>query len=196
MVRSRRLRENNGGGMMGTNRELRLSGTGGQGLILAGIIIADAAIRDGKNSIQSQSYGPEARGGASKAEVIINEGEIDYPKVSHPDVLLVMSQEACDKYASDLEKGGIIIADSTYVENLPDVEGEIYTLPISTTAREKAGREMVANVVALGALARITGVVSRDALTGALLSRIPRGTEELNRKALELGWQLAEKVLH
>ncbi|MTI83012.1 MAG: 2-oxoacid:ferredoxin oxidoreductase subunit gamma [Firmicutes bacterium] len=181
---------------MGYNRELRLSGTGGQGLILAGIIIADAAIRDGKNSIQSQSYGPEARGGASKAEVIINEEEIDYPKVSHPDVLLVMSQEACDKYAADLEKGGIIIADSSYVENLPPVEGVVYTLPITMTAREQVGREMVANVVALGAMANITGIVSREALTDALLSRIPPGTEELNRKALDLGWQLAEKALH
>ena len=181
---------------MGSNRELRLSGTGGQGLILAGIIIADAAIRDGKNSIQSQSYGPEARGGASKAEVIINDEEIDYPKVSNPDVLLVMSQEASDKYAADLEKGGIVIADSSYVENLPEVEGVVYNLPISVTAREQVGREMVANVVALGAMARITGVVTRKALTDALLSRIPPGTEELNRRALDLGWQLAEKALH
>ncbi len=181
---------------MGSNRELRLSGTGGQGLILAGIIIADAAIRDGKNSIQSQSYGPEARGGASKAEVIINDDEIDYPKVSHPDVLLVMSQEASDKYAADLEKGGIVIADSSYVENLPEVEGAVYNLPISVTAREQVGREMVANVVALGAMARITGIVTREALTDALLSRIPPGTEELNRRALDLGWQMAEKALH
>lgn len=181
---------------MGQNTELRLSGTGGQGLILAGIIVADAAIRDGKNSIQSQSYGPEARGGASRAEVIIDDEEIDYPKVSHPDILLVMSQEACDKYAADLEKGGVMIADSTYVQDLPAVEGSVYTLPISDTAREQVGREMVANVVALGAMARITGIVSRKALTEALLSRIPRGTEELNRKALELGWELGEKALH
>lgn len=180
---------------MGEKKELRLSGTGGQGLILAGIIMADAAIRDGKNSIQSQSYGPEARGGASRAEVIIGDDEIDYPKVSNPDVLLVMSQEASDKFARDLARGGVLIADSTYVYELPQVDGEIYTLPISKTAREEAGREMVANVVALGAVARITGVVSREALADALLSRIPRGTEEINRKALDLGWQLAEKVL-
>ncbi|MCG8402101.1 MAG: 2-oxoacid:acceptor oxidoreductase family protein [Firmicutes bacterium] len=178
---------------MGERRELRLSGTGGQGLILAGIIMADAAIRDGKNSIQSQSYGPEARGGASRAEVIIGDGEIDYPRVSKPDVLLIMSQEAGEKFARDLARGGVIIADSTYVQELPSVDGVIYKLPISRTAREGAGREMVANVVALGAVARITGVVSREALTEALLSRIPRGTEEMNRKALELGWRLAEE---
>lgn len=175
---------------------LRLSGTGGQGLILAGIIIADAAVRDGKNCIQSQSYGPEARGGASRAEVIIGDEEIDYPRVSRPDVLLVMSQEACNKFAADLQKGGVMIADSTYVRDLPAVNGTVYNLPISLAAREKVGREMVANVVALGAMVRITGIVSRKALTEALLSRIPKGTEELNRKALDLGWQLAEKVLH
>lgn len=177
---------------MGGQTELRLSGTGGQGLILAGIIIADAAIRDGKNSIQSQSYGPEARGGASRAEVIIGDGEIDYPKVVRPDVLLVMSQEACDKFAGDLARGGVVIADSTYVREIPEINGRVYKLPISQTAKEKVGREMVANVVALGAVAKITGVVSREALTEALLARIPAGTEDMNRKALELGWRLVE----
>jgi len=176
---------------MDADRQIRLSGTGGQGLILAGIIIADAAIRDGKTSIQSQSYGPEARGGASQAEVIISDDEIDYPHVTHPDVLLVMSQEACDKFVPGLKRGGMIIADSTYVYNLPEIDGKIYRLPISSTAREKLGREMVANVVALSAMVRLTGVVSREALKEALLSRIPKGTEDLNVKALELGWQLA-----
>lgn len=181
---------------MEKSTELRLSGTGGQGLILAGIIIADAAIRDGKNSIQTQSYGPEARGGASRSEIIISDDEIDYPRVSNPDVLLVMSQEACDKFAADPEQGGIIIIDSTYVYGQPDVKGVVYTLPIGLTAREQVGREMVANVVALGAMVRITGIVSREALSEALLARIPVGTEEINLKALDTGWQLAEKALH
>lgn len=182
---------------MAERNELRLSGTGGQGLILAGIIMADAAIRDGKNSIQSQSYGPEARGGASRSEVIIGDEDIDYPKVNKPDVLLVMSQEACDKFAADLEQGGVMIVDSTNVHTLPAVNGAIiYQIPISSTAKDEIGREMVANVVALGAIARITGVVSRESLTEALLARIPKGTEELNKKALEAGWALAENVLH
>ncbi len=177
---------------MGDQKELRFSGTGGQGLILAGIIMADAAIRDGRNSIQYQSYGPEARGGASRAEVIIGDEEIDYPKVSNPDVLLVMSQEACDKFACDLAKGGVIIVDSTYVQKLPELNGRVYKLPISQTARDEVGREMVANVVALGAVVRITGVVSKDVLLEALLARIPKGTEDMNCKALKLGWELAE----
>lgn len=181
---------------MSKTMELRLSGAGGQGIILAGIIIADAAIRDGKNSVQSQSYGPEARGGSSRAEVIISDEEIDYPRVSHPSVLLAMSQEACNKFAIDIERGGVIIVDSTYVHNQPDVDGVVYTLPISLKAREQMGKEMVANVVALGAMVCITGIVSRDALIDALLARIPRGSESLNRKALDLGWQMAEKVMH
>ncbi|AGL02419.1 2-oxoacid:acceptor oxidoreductase family protein [Desulfoscipio gibsoniae] len=181
---------------MGENKELRLSGSGGQGLIMAGIIIADAAIRDGKNSVQSQSYGPEARGGASRSEVIISDEEIDYPRVARPDVLLAMSQEACDKFVRDLDKDGVLIIDSTYVHNQPAVEGVVYALPISRAAREQVGREMVANVVALGAVTRITGVVSQESLTDALLARVPRGTEELNKKALDLGWQLAEQVLN
>jgi len=165
-------------------------------LILAGIIIADAAIRDGKNSVQSQSYGPEARGGASRAEVIISDEEIDSPRVARPNVLLVMSQEAYDKFAGDLDRDGVVIIDSTYVRDRPGTGGAVYALPISSTAREQVGREMVANVVALGAMVRITGIVSRRALAEALLARIPRGTEELNLKALETGWQLAEKILH
>ncbi|WP_347487967.1 2-oxoacid:acceptor oxidoreductase family protein [Desulfoscipio sp. XC116] len=178
------------------NTELRLSGSGGQGLILAGIIIADAAIRDGKNSVQSQSYGPEARGGASRSEVIISNEEIDYPRVARPDVLLAMSQEACDKFADGLEQGGVLIVDSTYVYDRPAVEGVVYALPISRAAREQLGREIVANVVALGVVTRITGVVSQGSLTEALLARVPRGTEELNKKALDVGWQLAEQVLN
>jgi len=178
---------------MGDKIELRLSGTGGQGLILAGIVMADAAIRDGRNSIQYQSYGPEARGGASRAEVIIDDEEIDYPRVSHPDVLLVMSQEACDKFANDLAGGGVMIVDSTYVQEMPEIHGRVYKLPISRTAREEVGWEMVANVVALGALVRITGVVSREALNVALSVRIPNGLEDINRKALNVGWELAER---
>ncbi|KKM12159.1 2-oxoglutarate ferredoxin oxidoreductase subunit gamma [Clostridiales bacterium PH28_bin88] len=178
---------------MQQTRELRLSGSGGQGLILAGIILAEAAIKDGKNTVQTQSYGPEARGGASKAEVIIGDEEIDYPKVTSPDVLLAMTQEACDKYAGGLGDTGVLIVDTTYVYEIPQSTARVYNLPISRMAREKTGGEMVANVVALGALAGITGVVSREALTGALMSRIPKGTEELNRTALELGWELARR---
>ena len=100
--------------------ELRLSGTGGQGLILAGIILAEAALLDGKLAIQSQSYGPEARGGSSKSEVIISEDAIHFPKVTKPDLLLAMSQEAANKYSHDLTKDSVMITDSLFVSEVPD----------------------------------------------------------------------------
>ncbi|KKM11728.1 2-oxoglutarate ferredoxin oxidoreductase subunit gamma [Clostridiales bacterium PH28_bin88] len=172
--------------------ELRLSGSGGQGLILAGIILAEAAIKEGKNAVQTQSYGPEARGGASKAEVIISSEEIDYPKVSKPDVLLAMTQEACDKYRRDLRPDSLLLADATHVHDIPAGSTRVYSLPITRVAREELGKEMVANIVALGALAQLTGVVSRESLVSAILARVPKGTENLNERAFQAGWSLAQ----
>jgi len=174
--------------------EILLSGTGGQGLIMAGQILADAVVRDGKNTVQTQSYGPEARGGASKAEVIISNEDIDYPKVTKPDVLLAMSQEALMRYVGELGEGGTLIVDSTYIQEIPTTSAKVFALPYSKIARESLGKEMVANIVALGALAAITGVVSKESLESALLSRIPKGTEALNQKALEIGWKTARQA--
>lgn len=167
--------------------EIRLSGTGGQGLILAGIILAEAAIIDKNNAIQSQSYGPEARGGASKSEVIISNTDIYYPKVTRPDIFLALSQEACEKYISDVKEGCTVILDSMISIN--DIKGfKVYKVPILDIASEKLGRSMVANIVALGVLVGLTEVVTRAAIEQAVLSRVPKGTQELNRKALEEGY--------
>ena len=106
-------------------QELRLSGTGGQGLILAGIILAEAALLDGKLAIQSQSYGPEARGGSSKSEVLISEEAIHFPKVTEPNLLLAMSQEAANKYSTDLSPESILVTDSLFVSKLPAHTGKI-----------------------------------------------------------------------
>jgi len=173
--------------------EVLLSGTGGQGLIMAGLILADAVIRDGKNTVQTQSYGPEARGGASKAEVIISDEAIDYPKVTKPDVLLAMSQEALTRYIGGLGEDGVLIIDSTFVQEIPATTAKVFKMPYTRIARESLGKEMVANIIALGALAAISGVVSKESLKSALLSRIPKGTEALNQKALEMGWESARK---
>lgn len=117
-------------------KELRLSGSGGQGLITGGIILAVAALQDGLNAIQSQSYGPEARGGASKAEVIISEEDIDYPKVEKSDILLSLTQLSCDKYLCDLKAGGTLIIDES-VETPDRDDITIYKLPILDTATNK-----------------------------------------------------------
>jgi 2-oxoglutarate ferredoxin oxidoreductase subunit gamma len=171
--------------------EISLSGTGGQGLILAGIILAEAAVLDGKQAVQTQSYGPEARGGASKAEVMISNGEIDYPKVLAADILLAMSQEACNKYTGYLKDTGKLIIDSTFVKQVPSVKASVVALPITHTAREELGNAMFGNMIALGALAGITKIVSRDSLVKAVLARVPKGTEQINEKALELGIAMA-----
>lgn len=121
--------------------EICLSGSGGQGLILAGIILAEAAgIYDGKEAIQTQSYGPEARGGASRSEVVISNDTIDYPKVIKSDILLALTQTACDKYIKNLNQDGILVADSTLVTEVPTVSNKKYLFPITETAQKNSER--------------------------------------------------------
>lgn len=169
--------------------EIRLSGSGGQGLITAGIILSHAAIEQGLNVIQSQSYGPEARGGASRSEVIISNQEIYYPKVMNCDILLCLSQLSYEKYLRDLKTDGILIIDDSinYNENS---SYDIYSLPILSTAAEKLNKTMVSNIVALGAINKIINIVSKESLTSAILSRVPADTKNLNKQALEEGYLL------
>jgi len=174
--------------------EIRLSGSGGQGLILAGVILAEAAILDDKIAIQSQSYGPEARGGASKAEVIISTEEIDFPKVISPNLVLALTQVASDKYAHTVDSEGILVVDEEII--LPDTINakKIVKLPIIQTAIDKVGRNIVANIVAIGLITELTQVVSKESVEKAVLARVPKGTEDLNRKALSEGYLLAQSV--
>lgn len=170
--------------------EIRLAGEGGQGMILAGIVLAEAAaIYDGKNACQTQTYGPEARGGASRAEVIIAQGEIDHPEVINADILVAMSQEACDRYAGNVKKTGILIVDEEKVGRVPSTRA--IKVPITRMAQEASGRTITANVVALGVLVGLTEVVSREAIQKAVLARAPKGTEEINLKSLEAGFEAA-----
>ncbi len=171
--------------------EIRLAGAGGQGLILAGIILAEAAgLYDGKFVCQTQSYGPAARGGASKSEVVISDEEIDYPKAIQPDVLVAMNQKSLDTYLSDLKPDGLLIVDATLVAEIPDHQA--IAIPFTRIARE-LGKEMAANIVALGALATLTGAVTRKSLETAVLARVPPGTAELNKKALAAGITAAKQ---
>ncbi|MCU0241379.1 MAG: 2-oxoacid:acceptor oxidoreductase family protein [Vicinamibacteria bacterium] len=174
--------------------EMRLSGEGGQGLVLAGKILAEAAaIYDECNATQSQSYGPEARGGASKSEVIIADGEIDYPKAEQLDLQLALTQEAFDKYHKDLKPGGFLIIDSDAVTNVPQGDWRVVRVPFVRVAREKLGKAIVANIVALGVIVKLSEAVSEKAAEEAILARVPRGTEDLNRKAYQLGLEIARE---
>lgn len=169
--------------------EIRLSGSGGQGLITAGIILAEAALHDGLNVIQSQSYGPEARGGASKSEVIISNNEIDYPKVTNCDLLLSLTQLSCDKYLKGLKSGGILIIDDSITYPVRE-DITIYKVPILETAAAKLNKPMVANIIALGVIYSVTKIVTQESLEKAVLSRVPKGTETLNKTALNEGFLL------
>jgi len=177
---------------MSEQLELRLSGSGGQGLITAGIILAEAAIKDNKNAIQTQSYGPEARGGASKAEVIISSDVVDFPKVTMPNMTIALTQIACDKYVADVSESGTIIVDDSIVLKEGIQAKNIYRVPILKTAISEVGKEIVANIVLLGLIVGLTDIVTRESLESTILSRIPKGTEELNMLALSKGYELAK----
>lgn len=170
--------------------EARLSGSGGQGMILAGIILAEAAILDGNNAVQTQSYGPEARGGASRSEVIIADELIDFPKVTEPDLILAMSREAVRKYVTGASGSARIIVDSSVVEPDAIAGREIVSVPITEVSVRVTGRAVAANVVAVGVIGAITGIVSSKRLEEAVLRHVPARTRESNVKALRAGLEL------
>jgi len=172
--------------------EIRLSGSGGQGLLLGGIILAEGAINDGKNSVQTQSYGPEARGGASKSEVIISNEAIDFPKVRSCDILLSLTQKSYEQYSVGLKDDGVLIIDSS-VKVGEAGNKNIHRVPILDTAINVLHKPMVTNIIALGVLIEITKVITKESLEKAVLERVPKGTEELNRKALSVGYEIAKK---
>jgi 2-oxoglutarate ferredoxin oxidoreductase subunit gamma len=173
--------------------EMRFSGSGGQGLITAAVVFAEAVgVHDGKYVCQTQSYGPEARGGKSKAELVVSDTAIDYPKARQLDLLLTMNQAACDAYYRDLKPEGLLVIDSSLVEQYPT--NRVIAIPFTQIAKEELGKEMVANMVALGAVGLLSGQVISNSLEKALLSRVPAGTEELNKKALHRGMDEAAKI--
>ncbi|MGQ9708260.1 MAG: 2-oxoacid:acceptor oxidoreductase family protein [bacterium] len=171
--------------------EIRLAGTGGQGVILASVILAEAAgVYEGWFAVQTQSYGPEARGGASRADVIISDEPILYPKCRKLDLLVGLSQTAVDRYLQDLKVKGMAVIDEFYVRECPH-PNTLY-LPLSRTAQEQLGKELFTNILTLGAVAQITGIVQLNSLEKAVASRVPRQFLNLNSKALQIGWELAE----
>lgn len=172
--------------------EFRLTGSGGQGVLMLGVILAEAAINKGYNAIQSQSYGPEARGGASRCEVIISGQDIDFPEVQQPDVLLALTQLAADKYARDLKADAIVIIDDSIELSHDPGTKNIYRLPILVTARDVVRKELTANIVSLAAINQILGLFDQAELLEAILRRVPKGTEILNQRAVDAGIELVQ----
>ena len=174
--------------------EIRLAGEGGQGLILGGIILAEAAgIYEGKNVVQSQLYGAATRGELSKSEVIISDTEIHYVKVRMADVLLCLTQDSYNEYRDFVKDNGKIIIDAFYVKEYDD-DNRIYPLGLSQRAIEVTGRPITTNMVSLGAISGLTGIVSLDALKKAVLERVNPAFADMNISALEAGYALGKET--
>lgn len=175
-------------------KEILLCGYGGQGLILAGILLGEAvAVYEGLNATHNQSYGVQARGGACKSEVIISDEEIFFAEIDTPDILLAMSQSALDSYGPTVKDNALVIVDSGFVEDTSVLKNtaNIYKYPITDISIEKTGKAILANVVALGLLSSLTGVVGKESLEQEINQRAPGGTAELNLKALYGGLEAA-----
>ncbi len=182
---------------MAERTEIRLAGSADQNLALAGVILAEAAaIYENKYATQSQSYGPEARSGASKADVIISTEVIESPRAMNVNFLLALTDDACRRYVDELSEGGTLLLDSDLVKEAPPERPiRVYRLPLLRLARDKAGRESLLGIVALGAIAALAEVVSYDSLEQAVLARIPKGMEEETRRALHVGREEAQRAI-
>jgi len=177
--------------------ELRLGGFGGQGIILAGYVLGRAAtVHAGRNTVMSQSYGPESRGGACMTELVIADGEIAHPRVVNPDLLVMMSQQAYAKYAAGRPAGSLLIVDEDLVTlaEEPEHDRPVLGAP-ATRLAEELGRRIIANIVMLGFLCGATSVVSVDNVREAVAASVPRGTEDQNLQAVEAGFEYAAQLL-
>jgi 2-oxoglutarate ferredoxin oxidoreductase subunit gamma len=177
-------------------KEVMFAGFGGQGIVTAGYITGQAAVvYDGKEACLTQVYGPEARGSACYSGVVISDEEISYPYLLNPEIMIIMSQEAYEKFLPKLQLGGVLIVDSTIVK--PDKQAEkyqLYEVP-ATELAEKIGSRIVANVIMLGFLGKIWDAISVEALQEAVKARVPEKYLELNLKAFQTGVMLAEKAM-
>ena len=169
-------------------KEIRIAGFGGQGVVLSGHILGQAAsIYEGGFATLTQSYGPEARGGSCMSEVVISDVPIGYPYVRNPGVVIILSQEAYDKHSNSLSGGALMIIDPDLVKVDPSREPPL-SIPATRMAREM-GRVVVANIIMLGYLAAVSDIVSVDSLKQSVLASVPKGTEEFNTRAFEAGYE-------
>lgn len=171
--------------------EICIAGYGGQGLILAGRILAEAATAaEDKFVLQSQDYGPQARGGSSKTVVVVADEEIDYPEMTIPDILVALSQSAVEQLSDRLRPKSTLIGDVQAVETWPTFDGRTLKLPLMATAKEATGKEIATGIVALGVIANISDVIQRETLRELIAKRVPPDTKEANIAAFEAGCAL------
>jgi 2-oxoglutarate ferredoxin oxidoreductase subunit gamma len=170
--------------------EIRISGLGGQGVVLAGQTLGRAAVYDGKNAVQTQSYGAEARGSIAKSEIIISTDKIGFPVVRKCDVLVAMNQEALEKYLKDLKKDGVLIVDSTYVKKIPQTEAKTYRIPATEEAEKAFKAKIYGNMLMLGAITKITRLISVKAMTKAIEDTLGEKNADTNKQAFKRGREL------
>ena len=171
------------------------SGSGGQGIITAAVIFAEAAVLyDNLNAVQSQAYGPEARGGATRSDIIISSSKINFPKVIQPNVLICLTQLAYNKFYPIIRPGGMLITDTRFVKTEKKVDAQQRELPMYQTVMDNIGKPIVFNICMLGAVTNLTEVVKYESIMKVLANRIPPSFIGINQKALELGIQLAEDL--
>ncbi len=176
--------------------EIRIAGFGGQGVILSAIVIGKAAsIFEGAFATMTQSFGPEARGGACSAQVILSDQPVLYPYVTAPDILVVMSQEAYTRFTPQLKPGGILIVeeDLVHISDLP-AETRVYSVP-ATRLAEELGKRMVLNIVMVGFFGAVTGLLQAEALRNAVGDSVPPSFRELNLKAFDKGFEFGQSLL-
>ena len=173
--------------------DLTIAGVGGQGSILAGVILGLAAVTyDGKYATQTQAYSSELRGGFAAAWVIVSDDPVEFPRVTHPDIMVAQAQDSIDRFAGVLKPDGILIIDSDMVHQKPPQVKNCYQLPATSIARNEIKIPVVANMVMLGALCKVTGVVGRSALEMAIVASVPKGKDKANLEAFELGYNRVE----
>lgn len=173
-----------------------MSGSGGQGVITMAILLAEAAVlHEGLNAVQSQSYGPEARGGATRSDVIVSEGQIYFPKVSQPNYLVALTNEAASRYLPLIRPGGLYLYDSDLVQPNARVDARRKGLPMHQAIMDTLGKPQAFNICVLGALTTLTGVVSLRSLEKVLAERFAAAHHENNKKALHLGADMAKPLV-
>ena len=175
---------------------LVFSGSGGQGVITAAIILAEAAvIHEGMNATQSQSYGAAARGGSTRSDIIISDSEINFPEVTQPNILVCLTQDAYNSYSSIIRPGGTLLTDSRYVQITRKVDAKQIELPMYDRVMEKIGKPVVFNICVLGALIGITEVIKPISVMKTVADRVPTDFVDLNNRAFDLGLALGSQYI-
>ncbi len=176
-----------------TRTELTIAGVGGQGSILAGTILGSAAVTyDGKYAVQTQAYSSELRGGYAATWVVVSDEPVVFPRVTRPDVLIAQAQDSINRFSHSLKPDGILIVDSDMIPAPPDNTRHIFKIPATSIARNRLKAPVTANIIMLGALYRVTGLVSREALEKAIRDAVPKEKGQLNLDAFNLGFEAVQ----